>query len=108
MRFIILAGLTFCLFAISSFAQETDPLFVVTVNNKQGFIDRTGKIVIKPQFQGAGEFSEGLAPVAINDNGYKEGYIDRTGKFAIKPNWDTAGKFSEAVAWVGFNQAKTE
>jgi len=108
MKSIILTILIFALFAISCLAQESDPLFVVIVNNKRGFIDKTGKIVIEPQFQGAGDFSEGLASVAISDGGYKEGYIDRTGKIVLEPKWDTAGKFSEGVAWVGFDQAKRE
>ncbi len=32
-----------------------------------GYIDRTGKFVIKPRFADADYFSEGLAPVMIND-----------------------------------------
>ena len=32
---------------------------------KSGFIDKTGKVVIEPQFDGVGDFSEGLASVAI-------------------------------------------
>ncbi len=108
MKSIILTILIFALYAISCLAQESDPLFVVIVNNKRGFIDKTGKIVIEPQFQGAGDFSEGLASVAISDGGYKEGYVDRTGKIVLEPKWDTAGKFSEGVAWVGFDQAKRE
>lgn len=108
MRSGILIAIWFALFITSCIAQERDPLFVVIVNNKRGYIDRTGKIVIEPRFQGASDFSEGLASVAISDNGYKEGYIDRTGKMVIEPQWDTAGKFKDGVAWVGFDQAKKE
>jgi hypothetical protein len=108
MKPVIITVLGFVLFVISCLAQEGDPLFVVTVNNKQGFIDRNGKLVIDPQFGGAGDFSEGLASVAVKDEGYKEGYIDRTGKIVIAPKWDTAGKFLDGVAWVGFDQAKKE
>jgi hypothetical protein len=108
MKSIILTLLIFTLFAISCLAQDNNPLFVVIVNDKRGYIDRTGNVVIEPQFQGAGDFSEGLASVAISDSGYKEGYIDKTGKIVIEPKWDTAGKFSEGLAWVGFDQAKRE
>jgi hypothetical protein len=38
-------------------------------------------MVIKPQFDMAGDFSEGLAQVKI---GNKWGYIDKTGRFAIR------------------------
>lgn len=40
-------------------AQDDNPLFVVIVNDKRGYIDRTGKIVIEPQWGGANNFSEG-------------------------------------------------
>ncbi len=39
----------------------------VKVGSKQvyqcGYIDKTGKYVVKPQFEGAWDFREGLAPV---------------------------------------------
>ena len=44
---------------------------------KDGFIDKTGKYVINPQFDIAFDFSEGLAGIWI---GGKRGYIDKTGK----------------------------
>jgi hypothetical protein len=48
--------------------------------SKTGFIDKTGKLVIKPQFDSAFPFSEGLAKVRIGD---KAGFIDRTGKIVV-------------------------
>ncbi len=59
-------------------------LFCVNVNGKYGYIDKTGKYVINPQFDYAGSFSEGLAVVEI---GGKWGYIDKTGKFI----WELSG-----------------
>lgn len=59
---------------------STAALFPVEQNSKWGFINRTGKIVITPQFEGAGVFSEGLAIVQI---GGKWGYIDTTGRAVI-------------------------
>ncbi len=32
-----------------------------------GYIDRTGKLVIKPQFAEAGEFKGNLAPLKVGD-----------------------------------------
>lgn len=98
----------FALCVTACLAQERDPLFIVIVNNKRGYIDRTGKVVIEPRFDGARDFSEGLASVATSNGGYKEGYIDKTGKIVVEPKWDTAGSFNDGVAWVGFDQAKRE
>ncbi|PSO79918.1 MAG: hypothetical protein BRC51_06045 [Cyanobacteria bacterium SW_12_48_29] len=42
-------------------------------------------MVINPQFDYAGEFSEGLAPIKISD---KWGYIDKTGEMVINPQFD--------------------
>ena len=57
---------------------------------KIGYIDRTGRMVIQPQFELGGvesdyPFSEGLAAVAVAHG--KWGYIDKTGKFAIAPRF---------------------
>ena len=66
-----------------------------------GFIDKTGAFVIKPQFDLAGNFSEGLAPVAIKR---KMGYVDKTGKYAIEPRFDIADAFSEGLARVKIDE----
>ncbi|EAI9641912.1 WG repeat-containing protein, partial [Campylobacter coli] len=50
-----------------------------------GFIDRSGKFVIKPKFDSVGKFSEGLAGVKLNG---KYGFIDKSGKFVIEPKFD--------------------
>jgi len=65
--------------------------------DKWGYIDKTGQIVIKPQFDNAENFSEGLARVKVGD---KYGYIDKTGQIVIKPQFDRAGNFSEGLAEV--------
>ncbi len=41
--------------------KDSSGLFPISQNDKYGYIDRTGKITIKPQFDWAGAFSEGLA-----------------------------------------------
>jgi len=78
-----------------------------------GFIDNTGKMVIRPQFSevgdfaeglaaepqfnDAGDFSQGLAPVSI---GGQWGFIDKTGTLVIKPQFDDAADFCEGLAAV--------
>jgi len=69
----------------------------VKLSGKWGYIDRTGRIVINPQFEEAGDFSEGLARVKT---GGKWGYIDRTGRFLINPQFEEAGDFSQGLARV--------
>jgi len=73
------------------------PLFLVVLGDKNGYINKTGKIVIKPQFDFAGEFSEGLAPVVV---GYKWGYMDKTEQIVIEPQFFNACSFSAGLALV--------
>ena len=60
-------------------------LYPIKVNGKYGFMDRSGKTIITPQFDGAGGFSEGLADVRV---GAKWGYIDTKGSVVITPQFD--------------------
>jgi hypothetical protein len=78
--------------------QTTRPhLFPIVENNRVGFIDTSGQVVIKPVFRSAGEFSEGLAAERLNGT---YGYIDETGKFVIQPQFDYAEPFSDGLAIV--------
>ena len=71
---------------------------IVTQDRKWGYIDKTGNVVIQPQFADARFFSEGLACVTLD--GKKYGYIDKTGQFVITPQYDGALSFSEGLAAV--------
>ena len=64
---------------------------------KWGFIDTEGTIVINPQFDDAGPFSEGLAHVIIDSKG---GFIDTKGQYVSNPQFDSAWDFSEGLARV--------
>ena len=67
-----------------------------------GYVDASGVLVIKPQFNVAGEFSDGLAAVGIgeNDDAMKYGYIDKTGAWVVQPQFWSADPFSEGLARV--------
>jgi len=66
-----------------------------------GFIDHTGKFVLKPQFVRAKEFSEGLAAVAYgSDASMRWGYIDKSGKLRIKAKFYSAGSFRRGFSYV--------
>ena len=77
---------------------------VMVLDKGWGFIDKTGKMVIEPQYKSAPEksysvkFSEGLAAVWT---GYHQGgYIDQTGKVVIPFKYTDLGHFYEGMAWV--------
>jgi hypothetical protein len=70
---------------------------------KIGFLDKNGKVAIKPVFQGKTltRFQQGLAPIQ-GDNG-KYGYINKYGKFVIEPQFDDAQLFFNNYALVKQN-----
>lgn len=69
-------------------------------DNKAGYVDEGGRIVIKPQFEKADSFKEGLALVLIEN---RCGYIDQKGNMIIQPEYEYAGSFSEGLAEAKIN-----
>ncbi len=85
-------------------------------NGKWGFRDPQGKVIVKPVYDIAFDFSDGMARVGVREKlglfgafkigitgttgftGFKYGYIDHTGKLVIKPSYPTAGDFKNGVA----------
>jgi hypothetical protein len=85
----------------------TDGLAPILVNNKWGFIDTQGNVVIEPKFiafvKDYGSmpyFSEGLTSI-IDPETDRVGFIDKKGEIAIKPQFYSAMNFREDVAFVG-------
>lgn len=98
---------------IVSAQYQSDDWFPVVVNGKAGYIDRNGKIVLEPKYDGASYFSEGLARVSVGRDtiiteGFSQGFIDETGKVVIHPQWDVVSHFSEGLAAVGYDTTKHE
>jgi len=73
----------------------TEGLAPAGSGGKWGFIDTTGKWIIDPQFERAGNFADGLAPVVV---GGRTGYIDSKGKFVVNPQYDFGDEFYEGLA----------
>jgi hypothetical protein len=74
---------------------------IISGLGKFGYIDKTGKSIIAPQFALAMAFHEGLAAVQVGDFTVgKWGYIDKTGKVVIDPQFSFANNFSEGLASV--------
>lgn len=72
----------------------------VKLNDKWGFIDKTGKVRIPIKYESKNCFDEGLASVAING---KWGFIDKEGNEVIPFVYDGAEYFTEGWAQVKLN-----
>ncbi|MDR1829310.1 MAG: WG repeat-containing protein [Candidatus Fibromonas sp.] len=74
---------------------------------KYGYADDKGNIAIKPQYEKALSFSEGLAAVQILDGQKaKWGFIDTKGKMVVPATYILQpGKFSEGLAAVRIGEA---
>lgn len=80
----------------------SDGLCRLNKDDKTVFIDKTGKVVITCNGDGALDFSDGLAAVwSFDDESGKclVGYIDKTGKQIIPQKYTTVGRFSEGLCW---------
>ena len=91
----------------ASLAKEAKPpvvhndihLYPVRIKDRYGYIDNTGKLVLKAEYAGASRFSEGMAAVQMKPAG-KVGFIDEKGKLVIEPQFELADPFSEGMAAV--------
>jgi len=77
-----------------------DGLAKVKLNNKYGFINKTGKEITPIKYNYAHDFSDGLAQVKLDS---KYGYIDKTGKEVIPIKYDDVRDFYDGLAKVKLN-----
>lgn len=68
----------------------------VSLNQKIGFIDHKGNLVISPRFRYAGNFSEGLA-LFFDDRQHCFGFVNRSGQIEISPRFVFALGFANGV-----------
>ena len=69
---------------------------IVEESSLFGYLDRQGRVAIKPQFSSAEPFSDGLAAVGLpNDDGDGElyGYIDTSGKMVVPAIYSAVSPF---------------
>ncbi|HSP64398.1 MAG TPA: WG repeat-containing protein, partial [Pyrinomonadaceae bacterium] len=88
---LVLLASTLCVAHHASLGQTV--LHPIVEKGKWGYIDDSGTVVIKPQFDDAKPFYEGLGRVRV---GAKWGFIDRTGEFAIPPQFELDPSGGEA------------
>ena len=70
-----------------------------------GYIDKTGQVVIEPQFNQAESFSQDLACTGVGEDAdLKYGYIDKTGQMVIDSQFNSARSFSEGIACAGVSE----
>lgn len=69
----------------------------IKTGGKWGFLDKTGKVTITPQFDDASSFSDGLASVKA---GKKWGFIVKDGASVISPQFDKVADFFKGLAHV--------
>ncbi|MCE5269063.1 MAG: WG repeat-containing protein [Planctomycetaceae bacterium] len=113
MKFVssILLGVAFaaCSLSLAWAGEETATALVRFIkNDKLGFKDAAGRVVIEPVYDNAGDFAFGLAPVNVGakwqfpgiKDGGKWGYINTQGTVVVPLTLEFAHKFSDGLARV--------
>ena len=72
-------------------------LAAIQLNNKWGYINKKGEVVVPPVYDRCYPFSEGLGRV---QKGKKWGYLDPNGEAVIEPTFDNAYDFHDGLARV--------
>ena len=105
-----LACLVLLMLGLNALAQEAPRgarLEAVYVNGRWGYADQSGKVVIKPEFDAARPFKDGLAQVGVLDEELPElearpnikwGYIDESGRVLVPLRYTVLRGFSENLA----------
>ncbi len=76
--------------------------FKKTFNDKWGYVDEQGQIVLSPQYAIAMAFQDGRAVVNMSDDMYNQyGLINKLGKFFIPPTYNDIRQLKEQRVAVG-------
>ena len=79
---------------------QSQNLFKIIENDKIGYINEKGNVVITPKYLRGNEFSDGLASVRLNS---RYGFIDHSGQFIIQPKYDYVLNFNNGFACAYLN-----
>lgn len=77
-------------------AADVPQLYPIRIDGKFAYMDRTGKIIVAPQFQRAWDFHDGMAQVDSSTEGH--GIMDAAGKAIFPHQFSWIGDFSEGLA----------
>lgn len=75
---------------------EARELFAIVKDGKWGFINRSGQVVIAPQYDKRAEFHAGVAAIEFAPKRW--GYIHKSGKLVIDPRFDFCGDIKNGYA----------
>jgi WG containing repeat len=67
------------------------------VRDKEGLIDKSGRVILAPRYDEIFPFSEGFAPARLDG---RWGFIDKAGKLVIPIKFDSAWVFHSGLAAV--------
>ena len=90
---------------VSEQAYFAEGLMRLSDTRRWGFVDKSFRWVIRPQYDFAEEFSDGLAPVQV---GGKWGYIDKAGNEIVPPKYHLAWLFSDGLGRIRIDIATGE
>ena len=71
--------------------------FYSTEYNKYGYINLQDSVILKPKYDYAWNFSEGMSPMKLNG---KYGYVNENGRVIVPPVYNYAGMFSDGLSVV--------
>ena len=83
-----------------SFRYATTAYYPIEVDEKWGFVDEYGTVMIEPEYEWNENFSEGLALVGKNG---KAGYVDKSGALVVEAKFDDGYSFKNGFAVVEKN-----
>ena len=70
-------------------------------NEKWGFVDKSGELVIPCKWKSAGGFVQNNNGLSyVKDDNDKCGFIDKTGRIVIPCKWRSASNFQEGLSLV--------
>ena len=104
-----------CLFPNGEQAQQTPILKPTKVENKWGYSNSRGELVIPPQFDIALDFKNDFARVGVTDtekhglgwrSDYKWGFIDIKGRIVVELKYAEVDDFSEGLAMVSLREQR--
>lgn len=77
------------------YSGATEGMYMVTNDEKVGFVNSKNELVIPIEYENARQFSEGYAAIMKNE---KYGYVDSLGNLTVQHKYAFAGNFSEGLA----------